>query len=631
MLSRDADFALHAREAFPVISYFFANVGEIGDILVQKINPAIDGMKSVSHIRSERLQILFCRKSLEIFLACHGLLDKHRKSLNGRDFLCHDFNSIGCHPPVNARIITVMAYDIIIKGGLVLDGAGIPAAVNDIAIDNGKIVHIGALPRASATTEISASGKIVAPGFIDITNHADTHLTLFKYPLQESMVMQGVTTIIGGNCGASLAPLVSREAIQGVSKWADLSDMGINWTGMGEFLSAMDKVRPGINFGTFAGFGTLRRGVVGNDTGPLSLENRAKTALLAERAVEEGAFGLSFGLAYGHERLSTAEELIDVARPLSRTGGILKIHLRSEGAEVLAAVNEAIQVSRETGVPVVISHLKVIGRKSWPLAKKALDLIAYARLSGVGIWFDVSPYRTTGSPLYLLIPAWARRGGLKDLFERMDKQTEKKRILEDLAERTLHYDRIRVIAAKHASIAGKTIAEIAAGMGMQPAEALLEIVRGNEGRVTIVGRTISQKNTALAVQNPHSLIASDGYGMSQTAETAGGLVHPRCFGAFPHFWHRFVNDLKSLKPEEAIVKASGGPARLLGLTGRGTIAKGNFADIIIFDPRLIRDRSTYHNPYRYPAGMEWVIINGKVVVAEGRHTEVRAGEVLRKE
>ena len=523
-----------------------------------------------------------------------------------------------------------MAYDIIIKGGSVLDGAGNPAAVNDIAIDGGKIAHVGALPRASAKTEISASGKIVAPGFIDITNHADTHLTLFKYPLQESMVLQGVTTIIGGNCGASLAPLVSRESIQGVSKWADLSDMGINWTSMGEFLSAMEKMQPGVNFGTFAGFGTLRRGVAGNDTGPLSLENRAKIALLSERAVQEGAFGLSFGLAYGHERVSTTEELIDMARPLARAGGILKIHLRSEGAEVLSAINEVIQISRETGVPVVISHLKIIGRKSWPLAQKALDLIAYARLSGAAIWFDVSPYRTTGSPLYLLIPVWARRGGLKDLFDRLNRQAEKKRIVEDLTARTLHYDRIRVISAKHASIAGKTLAEIAEGMGMPPEEALLEVVRGNEGRVTIIGRTISKKNMELAVQNPHSLIASDGYGMAQAAETGGGLVHPRCFGAFPHFWHRFVNDLKALKPEEAIMKASGGPARILGITGRGTIAKGNFADIIIFDPRLIRDRATYQNPYRYSSGMEWVIINGKIVVEQGRHTDVRAGQILRK-
>lgn len=523
-----------------------------------------------------------------------------------------------------------MAYDIIIKGGSVLDGAGNPAAVNDIAIDEGKIVHVGALPRASAKTEISAPGKIVAPGFIDITNHADTHLTLFTYPLQESMAMQGVTTVIGGNCGASLAPLVSREAIQGIAKWADLSAMGINWIGMDEFLREAEKIRPGVNFGTFVGFGTLRRGVAGSDTGPLSLENRSKAALLAERAIQEGAFGLSLGLAYGHERSATTEELTEVARPLARAGGILKIHLRSEGAEILAAINEAIQIGRETGVPVVISHLKVIGRKSWPLARKALDLIAYAHLSGVAIWFDVSPYRATGSSLHLLVPAWARRGGLKDLFAHLGTQTEKKKITEALAASTLHYDRIRVIAAKHASLVGKTLAEIAEGMGMPPEEAMLEIIRGNEGRVTIIGRTISAKNTALAVQNPHSLVASDGYGMSQQAEARGGLVHPRCFGAFPHFWHRFVTDLKTLKPEEAIVKITGGPARILGIKGRGTLEKGNAADIVIFDSRLMRDRATYRSPYHYPSGVEWVIINGKIVVSQGAHTGIRAGKVLRK-
>lgn len=528
-----------------------------------------------------------------------------------------------------------MAYDIIIKGGSVLDGAGNPARVNDIAIDHGKIVSVGALPGARAKTEINVPGKIVAPGFIDITNHADTHLTLFKYPLQESMVMQGVTTAIGGNCGASLAPLVSREAIHGIAKWADLSDTGINWMSMGEFLHEAERLRPGINFGTFVGFGTLRRGVAGNDTGPLSPESRAQAALLAERAVAEGAFGISFGLAYGHERSASTEELIEVARSMARTGsragGMLKIHLRSEGADILAAINEAVQIGRETAVPIVISHLKVIGRTAWPLAKKALDLIAYARLSGVAIWFDVSPYRTTGSPLYLLVPAWARRGGLKDLFDRLGKQTEKKRIIEALQASTLHYDRIRVIAAKHPSLAGKTVAEIAEGMGIAPEEAMLEIIRGNEGRVTIIGRTISAKNTALAVQNPHSLIASDGYGMAQDAQYGGMLAHPRCFGAFPHFWHRFVNDLKVLKPEEAIVKVSSGPARALGITGRGTIEKGNFADIVIFDPRLIRDRATYDNPYRYPSGIEWVFVNGQIVVEQGKHTGARAGQVLRRE
>jgi len=523
-----------------------------------------------------------------------------------------------------------MAHDIIIRSGSVLDGTGAPPAVQDIAIDDGKITRIGALSGLSAKTEISVPGKFVAPGFIDITNHSDTHLTMFRYPAMESMLMQGITTVIGGNCGASLAPLVSPDAIRVVSKWADFSQIGINWVGMDEFLAAMNSMRFGVNFGTLAGYGTLRRGVAGNDPAPLSLERRAEIRLLLERSIKQGAFGLSLGLSYGHERVSTTEELIEIAEPLSELGGVLKIHLRSEGTEVLSAVNEAVRIAREAGVAVVISHFKIIGRKAWPDAAKIFGIIANARESGVDICFDVSPYRTTGSQLYLLIPPWARRGGFEDLFARIDSQIERKRIIEALQGRTLHYDRIVVIGAKHPSIVGRTLAALAENMGVSPEDALLDIVRGNEGRVTILGRTVSGKNTAAALRDPNSLVASDGYALSQDAITSGNLAHPRSFGAFPHFWHRMVNDMGLLKPEDAIIKMASGPARALGITGRGMIAKGNAADVVIFDPRLIRDRATYENPYRYPAGIEWVIVNGKIAVSQGKYMDVRAGAILRK-
>lgn len=523
-----------------------------------------------------------------------------------------------------------MAYDVIIRSGLVLDGTGTPPVAQDIAVADGKIAAVGALDRATAKIEINAAGKYVAPGFIDITNHSDTHLTMFQYPAMESMVLQGVTTIIGGNCGASLAPLASREAIKSISKWADFSQIGIDWTGVDEFLGAVEKMRPGANFGTFVGYGTLRRGIVGDEMRPLSREEKEKIILLADRALAQGALGLSLGLSYGHERVSTTDELIELASPLAGGRGVLKIHLRSEGAEILGAVNEAIRIGREAGVAIVISHFKVIGRQSWHHAQKVLELIAYARASGVNILFDVSPYRTTGSSLYLLIPAWARRGGFVDLFARIDSQVERKRIVEALERGTLHYDRIMVIAAKHTSLVGKTLAKIALQMDMPAAEALLEIVRGNEGRVEIIGRTLSDKNTIAAMKDASSLIASDGLALSQDAVKSGDLAHPRSFGAFPHFWHRMVNDLKILKPEEAIVKITGGPATVLGISGRGVLAAGNFADIVVFDPRLIRDRATYANPYRYPAGMEWVLVNGKVAVEQGKSTGARSGQVLKR-
>lgn len=511
-----------------------------------------------------------------------------------------------------------------------MDGAGAPPAVVDIGIDKGLIAAVGTLSGAKAATEVNALGKYVAPGFVDITNHSDTYLTLFKYPHLESMVMQGVTTIVGGNCGASLAPLVSREAIRSVSKWADISEIGIDWTGMGEFLAAAERMRLGVNFATLVGFGTLRRGVAKDALRALSGEEKAQIRLLLERALQEGALGMSLGLAYGHERLSATDELMDVVLPLAQYGGVLKIHLRNEGVGILGAINEAVRISREAAVPVIISHFKIIGRASWPNAKKALDLIAYARADGVNISYDVSPYRSTGSPLYLLIPPWARRGGFAELFGRLNSQIDRKRIVEALERRTLHHDTIRIIAAKHTEIVGKSVAEIARAMGIRPEEAMLDIILGNEGRVAIVGRTVSGKNTMEAMRDPASLIASDGYGLSQDAIRTGMLTHPRSFGAFAHFWHRMVTDLALLKPEEAIAKMTGGPAAAMGMRGRGVIAKGNAADIVVFDPRLFRDRATYKNPFRYPAGMEWVLINGKVAVEEGRLTDARAGMVIRK-
>ena len=524
-----------------------------------------------------------------------------------------------------------MAYDILIKGGSIIDGTGSPMGVLDVGITDGKIADVGVLDRRAAKIEIPASGKYVTPGFIDITNHADTHLALFSHPAQESMLLQGVTTIVGGNCGSSLAPLFSPDSISGVGKWVDIGEININWTSVDEFLDTVERVRPGVNFATLVGYGTLRRGIVGDEARLLTLEERERMKILLGGALREGALGLSLGLAYGHERAASTEEIIDIARAAALAGGILKIHLRSEGAEVLGAVNEAVRIGREAGVSIVISHFKVIGKKSWHMTHKALELIEYARSTGAAIAYDVSPYHTTGSPLYLLLPVWARVGGFKNLFRRIDNMDDRRKIIEDLRARTLHYDSITVLSALQQSVVGRSIADIAASGGMSPEDAVLEIIRGNEGRVAIVGRTISSKNTNEAVRHAASIVASDGIGMSQDAIKTGNLTHPRSFGAFPHFWHRFVTDRAILSPEEAVAKMTSRPAEAVGIPRRGRIAKGRFADIAVFDPRLFRDRATYKNPFRYPAGMEYVIVNGKIAVEQGRYTGARAGEVLRKE
>ena len=521
-------------------------------------------------------------------------------------------------------------YDILIKSGIVIDGTGAAPAPADIGVSNGKIAAIGGLKGATAEFIVDASGKYVTPGFIDVTNHSDTHLSLFTYPALDGLLMQGVTTIIGGNCGASLAPLASPESIQAIRKWADPSQINMNWNGVGEFLQEVEKIRLGVNFGTLVGYGTLRRGVIGSASRILDANERAETRFLLEESVREGAFGLSLGLAYGHERVSPAEEIVEIIGGLSAAGGMVKLHLRSEGADLIAAVNEAVQFGRATGVRVHISHFKVIGKKSWKLFEKALEIIESAANSGVVVSFDVSPYATTGSPLYSLLPSWSRQGGFSALFERMDNEYQRRLIIDDLKKYTLHYQRIHIISAKMSHLVGLTLAEVAEKMNFEPEEAILEMLRANEGRVSIRGRTVSLHNVGKAVEHPRAMIASDGEGYAQGEYTSGNLHHPRSFGTFPHFWHCYVNDIKSLSPEEAVRKMTGAPAALLGLKNRGTLMSGNFADMVIFDPVLFRDRARYANPFRYPAGIEWVLVNGQLSVEKGRPTGVRAGKVVQK-
>ncbi len=523
-----------------------------------------------------------------------------------------------------------MAYDIIIKSGTVYDGKGNAPIQADIGITGNEISAIGPLGDSQAAHVIDATGKYVVPGFIDMTNHADTHLTLFKYPTLESLLMQGVTTIIGGNCGSSLAPLGSSEAIHGIKKWADLSDLNINWATFEEYVWELDAQNLGVNFGSFAGYGTLRRGVIGNEMRLLTLEESEKVKLLLSNALDQGAFGLSMGLAYGHEAISPTEELIEISRVLQEKGGVLKVHLRSEGSGLLAAVNEVVRIGREAGVSVQISHLKAIGKKSWRSLAPVLDIIHNAKASGLNINFDVSPYAATGSSLYVLIPAWAREGGFDELFKRIDDSETRKKIIDELASYTLHADKILISSSRIKTIVGQTLAEIADNAGITPEEALLATVRASEGRVSMIGRTVSVRNTKDEVKDQDSFIASDGEGYAEESARGGDITHPRSFGAFPHFWHRFVNELALVSPEEAIKKLTSGPAEKLGIKRRGSIAKGNFADIAVFDPKTFKEGNSYRNPYRYAIGMTTVVVNGRLAVENGLPTHGRFGRVVKR-
>ncbi|RJQ37610.1 hypothetical protein C4552_00405 [Candidatus Parcubacteria bacterium] len=525
-----------------------------------------------------------------------------------------------------------MRYDILIKDGMIVDGTGKQRFLGDIGIKDGLIHEIGvpSIAGAEAAMIIPAFGKFVVPGFIDITSHADKNWSLFLNPAQDYLLTQGVTSILVGNCGASLAPLIGQESIANLRKWDQTGQANINWAAVGEFLTELGRRPLGVNVATLVGHGTARRGILKDASRALSKEEADEFADVVDRAMTEGAFGLSLGLVYGHERAASTEELVVLARPVAARGGIIKIHLRNEGADLVPAVNEAVQIARGSGAVTIISHIKAIGRTSWPHFEKAIDIIERAATGGVPIHFDVSPYARTGSFLYLLLPAWAREGGFGPMIERIKDTESRAEIVRELDERvTLHAERY-IVAGTATSKSGQTLAEIARASGVSPAEAILELLVLNRGRVQVFGRTLAVKNMERAVMHADSIIASDGYGVFPELEKIGRLVHPRSTGTFPHFLHRFVRDREALAWEQAIQKITAKPAEAAGFAGRGKLLPRHAADVVVFDPDTFADRSTYKVPFIHPTGIEAVVVNGTLAISEGQLTGLAGGRVVRK-
>ena len=525
-----------------------------------------------------------------------------------------------------------MTFDLLITGGTILDGSGAPRHAGDIGIAEGGIREIGAPSLAGAKTEktIAAEGKFVAPGFIDLTSHADKNFSLFLNPRQDYLLTQGVTTILVGNCGSSLAPLVAPEAVASLKKWGELSQVNINWSSAAELLEELGRHPLGLNVAALMGHGTIRRGILRGESRACSSDELAQMIETVRRGMSEGAFGLSTGLIYGHEAAASAEELAALTRAVAEADGLWKAHLRNEGQDLVPAMNETIQIARESKTRAAVSHLKAIGRRAWPSFRNVLEMMERAAENGLRIGFDISPYQRTGSFLYLLLPPWAREGGFGPMLERIRDAANRAAILEAIRAETIHPDRYLVANSGLPGTNGKTIAEIAQHTGQPTEETVLELLAASEGMVTIFGKTLSYRNLAMGLAHPLAAVASDGSGVAAEIAQAGTLVHPRSTGAFPHFLHRFVREEKILSWEEGIRKITALPAEILGLKDRGRISKGLRADFAIFDPEAIRDRSTYQNPYVHSVGIEAVVVNGKLAVENGQLTGTAAGQVLKK-
>jgi len=526
-------------------------------------------------------------------------------------------------------VASPLPRDIVIKNGTLLDGTGSARVQKDVYIKGDVVAGIGDYKRQDAELVIDANGKFVVPGFIDIQSHSDAYYTLFSVPGQDSLVQQGVTSIIMGNCGSSIAPLIEPDAIKSIQKWADLSEVTVSWLTLGELYGVLEKRGVPLNVGTMMGHSTLRRGLVKDEVRDLTSAEMSQFRSVVDQGMGDGAFGISFGLAYSHANFTTKQELLEIGKMIAQIGGYLSFHLRYDDERFDQGVTEVIEVAREAKVPVHISHLRANGSAAWPKLDGAVAAIDAAVKEGLNITFNVYPYSVALSVLYNYLPEWFSRGGRKKLLERIKNEQLRARVVEEMKRQPFDYSGMLVAQApRNKTLTGKTIGDMAVGSGLGVEETVLNTLLAADGQVIVMDSTLKDEQVLKLIQHPRSAIGTDAAGYD--LRYRGELVHPRSFGAYPRVVAKYVRDEKVLTLEAAIQKMTGVPASILGLQKRGILKSGNFADVVVFDPATIQDQATTDHPYRFPTGIEHVLINGQPVHGAFKQGNAMAGMILRR-
>ena len=527
-------------------------------------------------------------------------------------------------------------FATIVRQGFIADGTGKKGFVGDIAIEGDEIVAIAPRITASAHIDIDATNKIVAPGFIDIQNHSDAFWQLFEHPQLSSVLVQGFTTILVGTCGASLAPLLSHDALLSFQKWRTVEGLNVNWKSFDEFASHFAKERFGVNVGSLVGLNTIRRGIAGNDIHPFSSDEFLALTKQVVESLEAGAYGVSTGLSYAHEAKASLLELAELGRTIHGKQRLLSVHMRNEGEGITTSTEEVLDIVRHTGVNTVLSHFKFRGKEAWGYVHDTLEALEYASHQSLPIHFNMYPYDTVWQVLYRYLPSWAIIGGRDAVLEHVRDPASRKKIVSYLNDQQLPADRIIIAGTgKQLNVVGKTLRDIAHSLELSVEQAILELIDNGGADVMVFDPALNSEQVDMLLTHPLSCIATDGSGFPLEANfqsyTSHTLVHPRCFGSAPRFLRWSLSGKHGVSIEEAVYKLTELPARIMGLVGRGILAVGTKADVVIFNPATVADTATLQNPYQSPQGIEHVFVNGVLSVAEGGLTEKRAGYFLRKQ
>jgi N-acyl-D-amino-acid deacylase len=513
----------------------------------------------------------------------------------------------------------------------IIDGTGRAPFKTDVALVNDRIALIGDLRERDAHVRINCTGKVLAPGFIDVHSHSDE--LWLALPGCDGKIAQGVTTEIGGNCGMSVAPLQG-PGLERVQRNAKHVGIDVQWRTLDEFFALVEHNGVALNVATLVGLGTTRQIVSGDSERRLEPDELRTQAHAVREACEQGALGVSSGLIYPPSRYADLDELVAMARAARDAGAArYATHVRNEGDELVQAIEEAVSVGERAGVTVQCSHHKAQGKRNWGKVHASLDVIERARRRDVDANCDVYPYIASWTELATILPAEIRYGGRDATLERL-RDPEMAAALAialnvQFADEWHDIMITEVASERNADLAGMRIDEIARRWWLSPPRAAIRLLEEEGLEVGAVFFKMNEDDVATVLSAEFCCIGSDASIRALHGVTARGVPHPRTFGTFPRVFGRFVRQRKDLDVVEAVRRMTSLPAQIFGLRERGCVEVGSFADLVIFDGETIRDRATYEQPYQFPEGIAHVYVNGEAVVRDGELTAARPGRVLR--
>ncbi|HWS86078.1 MAG TPA: D-aminoacylase [Pyrinomonadaceae bacterium] len=530
-------------------------------------------------------------------------------------------------------------YDLVIRGGRVVDGTGRRAFRADVAVRGDRVVRVGSVPAsARAKRTVDAAGLVVAPGFIDMLGQSEQYVLID--PRAMSKVMQGVTTEVTGE-GGSIAP-VNERTLKEDEPFNRRYKLDVDWRTLHEYFRRLDLQGSGVNLATFVGATQVRAYVLGFDNRDPTPEELEQMKRLVAEAMEDGALGLSTSLQYVPARFAGTDEIVELAKVARGYGGIYATHQRSEANALDASLAEVFEIARRARIPTEIWHLKAAYRKNWGRMPQVLAKIRAARARGLDVTADVYPYTAASTGLAACLPPWAVEGGGEKMIARLRDPETRARIRADILKDSNEWENIylgsggasgvlvgSVFNRELENFQGKRVSEIAKERGKDELETLFDIIVADRGQTGAIYFMMNEDDLRAALREPFVSICTDSGARAADGPLSGSKSHPRGWGSYPRILSRYVRDERLLTLEQAVHKMTGQPAARVGLKDRGVLRAGAFADITVFDPARVRDLATFEQPNQYPEGIEYVVVNGQIEVDAGKRTNVNAGRSLR--